>query len=216
MGCSLLTLQFFWIPEGKFHFLCSCVSAHLYRSLIIRCNSQRHHCTLNSVLCICFCYYCICSNAKWVFFPLNLALKYVWSSEICLWNTRPCGVKPKPAWPNCHVTSALFLTNTLGQPIGPIFKGQEIQKGEQSTTEVNWHIQLIAKYFSWQTYFCGIVSGLGKYSSLGRILFIYLFYKGGGEGGNFIFESSCIWVNAVCVFALSCMLVHVCKQSIFK
>ena len=48
-----------------------------------------------------------------------------------------CGVKPKPAWSNCHVRSALFLTNTSGQPIGPIFKGQEIQKGEQSTTEVN-------------------------------------------------------------------------------
>jgi hypothetical protein len=33
----------------------------------------------------------------------------------------------------------LYLTNISGQPLSPIFKGQEIQKGEQCTTEVNWH-----------------------------------------------------------------------------
>jgi len=82
----------------------------------------------------------------------NLLMKH-WSrprQTASLW-TGPCRVIPKPAWPNCHARSALFLTNTSGQPIGPIFKGLEIQKGEQSTTEVNWHMQLIAKYFSWQT-----------------------------------------------------------------
>ena len=31
-----------------------------------------------------------------------------------------------------------ILANVLGQPIGPNFKGQEIQKKERSMTEDNW------------------------------------------------------------------------------
>jgi len=31
----------------------------------------------------------------------------------------------------------LFVTGVSGQPINPIFKGQEMQKREQSTPEVN-------------------------------------------------------------------------------
>jgi len=31
------------------------------------------------------------------------------------------------------------VTSVLGKSIGPIFKGQEIQKREQSMPEINWH-----------------------------------------------------------------------------
>jgi hypothetical protein len=51
----------------------------------------------------------------------------------------------KISMPNHHVRSAgilhsrgwYSLTNVLGQPISPTFKGQEIQKKEQSMTEVH-------------------------------------------------------------------------------
>jgi len=63
--------------------------------------------------------------------------------------TGPCRAKSRPASPN-HVKFALFwhimrhrvlisYTEISGQPIGPVLKGQEIQKREHSVCEVNWH-----------------------------------------------------------------------------
>jgi len=38
-----------------------------------------------------------------------------------------------------HSIESSFVINALVQPIGPIYRNQEIQKGEESTTEVNRH-----------------------------------------------------------------------------
>jgi hypothetical protein len=38
-----------------------------------------------------------------------------------------------------YTTSSVIWLDVSGQSIGPIFKGQEIQKREHKTTEVNWH-----------------------------------------------------------------------------
>jgi hypothetical protein len=63
--------------------------------------------------------------------------------------TKPCGVKPRPAVPNSHVTSLLFwdikqcwVVNSLTMfqdHVSVPSSNTEIQNREQSTTEVNWH-----------------------------------------------------------------------------
>jgi len=54
----------------------------------------------------------------------------------------------KACMPNHHVSSALFWNmqcmvvipyRHMGQPISPIFKGQEIEKRAHCTPQFNWH-----------------------------------------------------------------------------
>jgi len=54
--------------------------------------------------------------------------------------------KPRPASPNYRVRSVIlcskerqFITGILGQPVGPFFKSQEIQKKQHTMTEIIWH-----------------------------------------------------------------------------
>jgi len=48
----------------------------------------------------------------------------------------------------CSIKSS-FIINALVQPIGPIYRNPEIQKGEESTTEVNGHSLLF-----WDFVYC--------------------------------------------------------------
>ena len=79
-------------------------------------------------------------------FFLKFGGKYVRSSEIHIWRTK--WVQPNQITLNqtmqthtkaCITQWFVFCTDILGHPIGPIFKGQVIEKREQSPPEVNWH-----------------------------------------------------------------------------
>lgn len=50
--------------------------------------------------------------------------------QIIMWDLLSCRTLSSIEW--------YFITGILEQLISPIFKGQEIQKREQSTTKVNW------------------------------------------------------------------------------
>jgi len=108
-------------------------------------------------------HYRIYSNARQGFFSLNLALKCVrtFLNSHMKRRTGPCqtgslwiglcGVKPRHASPNLRYSELLrsvewyFLTDISVQRIGPIYKGQEIQKREQRMTDVNWHSLIFLK-----------------------------------------------------------------------
>jgi hypothetical protein len=99
-------------------------------------------------------YYRIYLNARWGFFPciwcLNLwgLLKFMYeapnqiSLNRIMWShTKACIAKSSREicvvlW--YYTVEWEFLTDVSGQPIGPILKGQEIQKWEHCRTQVNW------------------------------------------------------------------------------
>ena len=103
--------------------------------------------------------YCIYSNTRLGFFSLNMVLKYDIILNPCmkcqtalyqtqLLSTRPCGAKPLPALPYCHVRYAFFQDITQHRVVIPYWRfgtnyrshlqGSSNPK-EQSMTKVNCH-----------------------------------------------------------------------------
>ena len=87
----------------------------------------------------------VCNQMQDEVFSVNLAPTYARSSEIRVWSTKPDNSEPDYVEPNqgmhCQIimwdlcsagilcsVEWQFLFNVSGQPIGPIFKHQEIQK----------------------------------------------------------------------------------------
>jgi hypothetical protein len=95
--------------------------------------------------------------ARWGVFFFN---KHVRSSSICVRSTKPDSGKPDRSeldhvdpkqglcCPICETwDSEMLRSNKIsGQPISPSFKGQEIQKTEQSMTPVNRHNSLLCEF----------------------------------------------------------------------